>query len=329
MDSTASARPFPFLALPPELRNMIYRLVIVTGQCLSIRNMHLCEFKKSQYSGAYQSRSTYVAMDHQCDVQAEPGRWLADMIPSCLVKDKRFGPCMKTTYTLDKPQSIHTTTTAMLSLNKESRKEAASIFYGENAFYFAAMSSLVPFMKDRTVEARQYIRVLGLDLKVDHRDWYAILAENSRPASWNTAFSSLAELHLNIKQLNIRIDDSRSEILRDGLNLRSRSMLWLHKLSKLDNLEMLGVRYGVAQWKLDGRLGQCDTFEEEKSQTEQELWRFLAPKMLKKEADDHTPDALQNRRIWDSSDDFVCAHTTFTDLRLLGDFGSDSDSDDE
>lgn len=316
---------------------MIYRLVVVNGQRLTIQTMHLQDFEKSQDSGAYRSRSTYVATDHECHIPAEPGEWPAGSIRSCLVKHIRFGPCMKTTYTIDTPESYHTTTTTMLSLNKESREEVASIFYGENTFHFTAMSSLMPFMKDRTVETRKYIRSLWLTLTVDHRDWDAILTEYSRPASWNTAFSSLLKLpNVEIKQLYVQLDDTESEILRDGLNLRSRSMLWLHKLSKLENLEMLGVRYDIRQWKISWCWGRSHTFkpyhtvEQDNSQTEQELWRVLAPKMLKKEADDHTPDALQKRRIWDWSDTFTSVDT-YTDLTLLGDFGSssDSDSDDE
>lgn len=56
---------------------------------------------------------------------------------------------MKTTYTLGTPRSTETTTTTMLSLDKQSREEAASIFYGENTFHFTTMSTLTPFMKDR------------------------------------------------------------------------------------------------------------------------------------------------------------------------------------
>ena len=56
---------------------------------------------------------------------------------------------MKTTSTLGTPRSTETMTTTMLSLDKQSREEVASIFYGENTFHFTTMSTLTPFMKDR------------------------------------------------------------------------------------------------------------------------------------------------------------------------------------
>ena len=297
-----TASPFPFFKLPAELRDMIYRLVVVTGQRLEIKDMHLQEFKKSQENGTYRSRSTYLATDHVCG-DCWPEVWQSER---CMFKDIIFGR-MKTTYTLGTPHSIDTTTKTMLSLNKEFREEVAFIFYGGNTFHFTALSSLVPFMKDRTEETRKYIQRVWLTLTVDDRDWCAIFTEYGRPATWNTAFSSLVELsNVNIAKLCVEIDDRKANILMGGLNLRSRSMLWLHKLGKLQNLEMLGLEYDFGgpktrrqpqnPWGLSGPTGK-----QVKNETEQELWRFLAPKMLKKEADDHNADALQQRRIWDFS----------------------------
>lgn len=56
---------------------------------------------------------------------------------------------MKTTYTLGTPRSTETMATTMLSLDKQSRDEVASISYGENTFRFTTTSTLTPFMKDR------------------------------------------------------------------------------------------------------------------------------------------------------------------------------------
>ena len=310
MDSAANARPFPFFKLPAELRDNIYRLVIVTGQNLIIKDMHLDEFEESQENGSYQRRSTYLATDHVCDRSG----WLEDhhivgSVDSCSFRDPIF-PSRKTTYkvkisTFDFNPTTNTflpwdvnSTTKMLSVNKQSRSEAASIFYGENAFRFSTMSSLVPFMKDRMPETRNYIQSLHLILTVDDRDWDAVFAEYGRPATWNTTFSTLAELpQMNISKILIHVDDSKAKLLTDGIKLRSRSMLWLHKLSKVENLDMLGVEYCV-RYRNTRQLRV-------KSNTEEELWRFLAPRMLKREADDHSPDALQERRIWGDSDTFL------------------------
>lgn len=298
MDSAANARPFPFFKLPGEVRNEIYRLVIVTRRILLVQDMRLQEYEKSQSNGAHQSRSNYLATDHVCRSKD----WLKCQGEPCLLKNRTLGP-KKTTYTLGTRRPIDHTTTIMLSLNKQSREEVASIFYGENTFHFITMSSLIPFMKDRTVETRKYIQRLWLTLTVDDRYWDAIFTEYRRPAAWNTAFSALVKLpHLNLKKLCVVINDKRSNLLKHGLNLRSRSMLWLHKLSRLEDLEMLGLKYvWVKSRRQRDRLWEplITTDEEASTETEQDLWNFLAPKMLKKQTGDPSPDACQRRRVQD------------------------------
>lgn len=303
MDSVTSPAPFPFFKLPPEVRNIIYRLVVITETCLVVRDMHYWDFEKNKENGAYQSRSTYLAPDHICSFDS---RLLAPL-RSCLQKGKRFGPT-KTTYTLGTPHLINNTTAAMLSLDKQSREEVASIFYGENTFQFTTMSSLMPFMKDRTPETRRHLQRLWLTLVVDERSWDTIFAEQGRPAIWNTAFSSLLKLpQTNIRKLCIEIVDTGVKVNFDGPNLRARSMLWLHKLRRFGNLEMLGLKYTLGESKFWGRFPNlrgvfAPLIEEMNSATEQALWDFLAPKVLKKEAADHTPEGLQQRRIWDFSE---------------------------
>ena len=289
MDDETNLSPFPFFKLPAEIRNIIYRLVIVTEQTLCIRDMHLRDFKKHRAAGTCRSRSTYWATDHVCNYNHCPEHW----------KEAAFGP-IHTTYTLDKLDTacrIDTMTLTMLSLDRQSREEVAFLFYSGNTFHFTTINSLVPFLKDRTLETRKYIHRVQLILTVIKHNWDAVFLEHGRPAAWNTAFSSLLKLpSLNVKELCIRIDDTSANILVDGLNLRSRSMLWLHKLSRFGNLEMLGVEYAFEIWKRGEKqrnhLGvRCGVLEEVNSKTEEELWRFLAPKMLK------DPHAIQQGRI--------------------------------
>ncbi|CAF9936203.1 hypothetical protein IMSHALPRED_010496 [Imshaugia aleurites] len=303
MDNAAKVDSFPFFKLPAELRNTIYRLVLVTGRILLIRDMHLQEFAEIQENrtSTYQSRTTYLPTDHVCSLKA----WPLSTFKPCWMRDTGFGPT-KTTYTLDKPGSIDATTIAMLSLNKQSRDEVASIFYGDNTFHFASMSSLTPFMRDRTVETRKYIQCLQLTLTVDDLKWDVIFTEYGRPASWNTAFSALLKLsHMNVRKVCVIIDDRKAQLLADNLNLQSRSMLWLHKLGRLKNLETLGLKHDIGPWQECqqhvGYWGAPNSTKEEEgtTETEQELWNFLAPKMLKKETGNHSPDVLQRRRIRD------------------------------
>ena len=307
MDSMADARPFPFFKLPAELRNIIYGLVVITGRSLIVEDMHPNEFAKSQEDGTYQTRSTYLAKDHTCN----RNRW------SCGLNKFEYidSQPIRTTYKIGNPDYIYTTTAAMLSLNKQSRDEVAFLVYGGNTFHFITMSSLLPFMKDRTVETRKYIQRLRLTLTIDYRTWNAVCTEQGRSAAWNAAFSALVKLpHVNIKTLCVTVDDRIGAISERGLEIRARPMLWLRNLCKFENLDKLGVRHddkyvgrhGVNTWTLlewlvnDWRQSSPQE-EETNSQIEQELWQILAPKMLKRKADDHSPDALLDRRIWDFS----------------------------
>ena len=299
MGSMTDPNPFPFFKLPPEIRNMVYRLVVVTEEILSVRDMHRTEFRKSQEDGTYQSRSTYLAPDHECLL----GSFDLPSLGSRLQTDPA-----KTTYTLHNTDygitSMLTTTTSMLALDKRSRDEVAYIFYGENYFHFTTVSSLVPFMKDRTVETRRYVENLYLTLLVEDGSWRTVFAEYGKPAIWNTSFSSLLKLsHVNIRNLCFDLIDHVGLDFRS--DLRSRSMLWLHKLSRINNLNMLGLQYTPG---LKNILKQGGSFEDvlrkllgenEIEPAEEDLWRFLAPKMLKREADDHSPDALRKRRLCD------------------------------
>ena len=305
MDSVANASPFPFFKLPAELRNIIYRFVGITGRSLIVEDMHRKRFEKSQKNGTYQARSTYFTKDHVCK--------RSKYTSMCELKCIGARP-IRTTYKIGNPDSIDTTATAMLSLNKESRDEVASLFYGENTFHFVTMSSLLPFMKDRTVETRKYIQRLRLTLIIDYRTWNPVCTAEGTSAAWSSAFSALGKLPpLNIKTLCVTLDDRGSMLVR-GLDLRSRTLHWLRNLTNFKDLDKLGVRHDVKildryeanTWKYLGRQANhqrqsLNIHEEPDDLTEGELWRILAPKMLKKKADDHSPDALLDRRIWDFS----------------------------
>ena len=288
MDGVGSPSPFPFFKLPAEIRNMIYGLVVITDQCLDVRDMHRQEFGKSQKNGTYRSRSTYRALDHPCPCSRRFGTWAP----------------AKTTYTLDAQHADATMTTTMLSLDRKSREEVVYIFYGGNTFCFTTMSSLMPFMKDRRAESRKCIQNIWLRLVIDDLSWDPIFVERGTPAMWNTAFSSVLKLtHVNIKKLCIQVlEDTRLKLVYNDSSLRSRSMLWLRKLGRFENLEMLGLQHTelpspVFHYFRYGMLVDESVRGKIKTGSEDALWRFLAPRMLKKEADDHSPEALQRRRI--------------------------------
>ncbi|KAF6226344.1 hypothetical protein HO133_009210 [Letharia lupina] len=57
---------------------------------------------------------------------------------------------------------------ALLRTNKKVRREAHSIFYHENTFFFYSKSAVPPFLKDRTRESPANIKSIGSHLEIDH-----------------------------------------------------------------------------------------------------------------------------------------------------------------
>ena len=306
-----------FFRLPPEIRNLVYDYTVVRGRTLIIRDMLPQEWRRCR------ARSTFLATDHNCHSICWVVAISHDTIP-CPLRDRWNGP-MPSSYTLSQAllaaESIPglSTTLAMLSLDKRTREEVASIFYSENTFHFYSISSLLPFMKDRPEDTRKYIHRLQLTFTIDERNWYEHTDEHRRPAAWDTALSSLRALpHLNIKTLYLKIDDMRKGMLLRGLGLKlesSRSMHWLHTLSNLNNLDQFGLEYSCnplrerkknknenAKSKTPDDPPHVSKRVKGNNRTEEELWAFLAPRMLKKMSDDdgdeHNADALQKRRIW-------------------------------
>lgn len=195
----------------------------------------------------------------------------------------------------------------MLFVNRQVRLEAASVFYGVNTYLFSTMSSVIPFFKDRTPETRKFVHSIQLNLPIYRSDWYSITTAYNRPDTWKKAFAFLAKLlHLGLKTVCILINDENDNLYVDDSELETKHMQWLHQLSKITNLDKLSVTYTYRQWQWERypfhRYYGGDSLREEiDSQTEQEIWAFLAPKMLKMPGDD--VNALLERRIWDFEDD--------------------------
>jgi hypothetical protein len=304
-----------FLTLPAEVRNMIYHPTLVAEKPLEVQDLHLSDFKAKKKNGDCRLRSTYAAPDHASeDCPEAPGgssysvyspHWYS-RTQTCSFKDHNV-KFQKTSYTSKVPNYVNQLTVALLAVNHQIRLEAASIFYGINVFSFDTMSSVIPFLKDRTTETRKFVHSIQLNLPIYGSDWYSVTTAYNRPDTWKRVFASLAKLpHLSLKNVCIWIKDESSKMYVDDLELGTKHMKWLHQLSKINNLDKLGVAYTYGQWDREG--GDPFQFyyvqgaprEERNSQTEQELWEFLAPKMLKAPDD---LNALLERRIWDFEND--------------------------
>lgn len=277
-----------FLDLPAEIRNKIYRLSLITGRVLLIRDMFPPVYMARKKSGLRPLRSTYTAPDHVLGSSGDewPIAQCPPRLPLVSLKEK----FETTTYKLMGAAGPEGDAIKLLALSRQIRQEAGSIFYGENTFHFTTMSSLVPFFKDRMPDTRHYINSVQLALHILPEDWYPAFLERGRPQAWKRAFSALCKLpNLNIKQLCIRLDDSWSQMYTEGLCLHTPEMRWLHKLGEISSLDSLGVEY-ITRCAPAGLLIEGNVIQGE-------LWEFLAPKMLtKRNGEDHDAEALQYRR---------------------------------
>ena len=297
------------LSLPAELRNNIYRLCLATGRVLAIKDMHPDEFQARKEGGRCPWRSTYTAPDHCRDMcYSCPGTHFRR---HCSFTNPRTMYDL-TTYIPGNALALENTTIAILAVNHQLRQEAGSLFYGSNIFNFGTMSSLVPFLKDRAPDTRKYIKSLQLELHVYAMNWYPSFAEHGRPQAWKRAFTALKKLpYLQLNTLRIKLDDGHCQFYGEGLKTHTPQMRWLHRLAEISTLDSLGVQYFMrCQRFISGEWYRGVQWFEQPTQlrgphnardvrdTQEELWMFLAPRMLTRvEGNSHEAETLQHRRI--------------------------------
>lgn len=273
-----------FETLPPEVRNIIYRLTLVSNAALGIRSLNLCEYQRQLQVQAYQGRVAFRKADNG---------WLRYRL--CIAEGRN-----ETSHALGETSDEPVPSMAMLSLNNLTRKEAMSIFYGLNTFSFAEMDLLVPFMLDRTAAAVKVIESFKLQFCLSEN---GDCSHDNRIASYNTwvwAVSDLAQFEdLHLKRLVVDVEGRCCEIhFADGTpNLESPSTRWIPALrEQITGLDMLGINYACSQCTcIECSRGHAtsDTIDD----VEEDLWNMLAPHMLKKVDDNHYGSTLQHRRI--------------------------------
>lgn len=165
------------------------------------------------------------------------------------------------------------------------------------------MSALIPFLKDRSTQSLECLRSLVFDLHIESGKQQA-----RRQKAWTQAFQGLSQFpDLIIRKLDLYINDGEMGYVH-RLELNTKMMQWVHELgNNITTLDILGVHIGYEL------MGESPSDEEtaEDSTSQEDLWAFLAPKMLRKFGDEaHDAESLKKRRIRD-------------------DWGMDSDMDEE
>lgn len=281
---------FSFLELAAEIRIEIYRLVLVTR--VSIEDLHPEEYDRDKQLGRV-ARTSYKTKDHSEQSCARTYSFRFEE-PKCTFKLPEWKNA-KTSYGPHRYSWEKAPNLSLLAVSRQTRAEAIPVFYGENEFWFWSMSALIPFLKDRVKESLECLKSLRFRLQVESGK-----SQASRQKAWSQAFSDLSQFPLlSIKKLELHLNDGEMRYVHN-LKLNTKLMDWVHKLSNsITGLDMLGVEIS---YYFTGESPNDEQTAEESERVE-ELWAFMAPKMLSRiENEEHTPKALQKRRIrqdWD------------------------------
>ena len=265
--------PSGFLKLSAEIRNKIYHLTLVTGFVV-IQDLHPEEWQAEQEAG-HATRTSFKTKDHS----AEWCFWRLHNEMPCTLKTEQWKNA-KISYTLLKRCYLTLPTIGMLALNLQTRAEAVPIFYGRNEFCFRSMSAVLPFLEDRSDMSLQSMHHFHLEMEVDRAKY-----QKRRSEGWAQTFAGLRKMKLlSVHKLTVNINDPGYRYAWK-LKLDTKLQGWVHEMAKsITNLDMLGVVLDF-DISLHGR-------------TEELLWEFLAPKMLKNVGDGpHNAHSLLERRI--------------------------------
>lgn len=154
----------------------------------------------------------------------------------------------------------------------------------------------MPFLKDRTPETRPFITNIELYLTIQDESWrFPLSSESSKAGFWSQSFAELARLpYLSLEKVSLVLDDYHVSYYEQGLkpHLHRPELKWLHHMSNISSLHILGVQYISESYYDEYPDSLASGFVGD------ELWEFLAPKMLKNvDGEDHNAMGLQHRRL--------------------------------
>lgn len=227
-----STRPFfPFLQLPAEIRNQIYRLVLVSpGDDIVISDMdyriyHHLTLHTSRQVLRTPYRSFYTADDVTFTSPLRPDsdfitdEWTTYISPVC--------PFV--------PNNIVRNSSGLLRVSHQIRMESLPIFYGENTFYSCSEWALLPFLEDRPALGRTSIR---------HAKLYLIIAGDGlhfeRQECWIRNCKYMAQQLTGLESLSLKIVDFEGRLLRADKKYEKWWMGWIPAMMeiKVANLEV-------------------------------------------------------------------------------------------
>lgn len=265
------------------------------GGFLGVEDLHPEKWNEAKEAGRA-IRTSYKAKDHDGDMCSYETEYPTSK--RCTFKDEQWKNA-KISYTRQKRDcNYHLTppTIGMLALNRQTRAEAIPVFYGGNKFYFRSMSAILPFLQDRCQLSVQSMQNIHLVI-----DCGGGKSQTSRQEGWARTFAELPRFGpLNLRKLTMRIYDPDC-CYAWKLKLNTKKQRWVHEMAKnITNLDMLGVTF---DFSIMGEMTPNENARED-SRTAEQLWEFLAPKMLKKIGHEpHDARSLLKRRIRDDLDE--------------------------
>ncbi|KAG7006598.1 calcium channel YVC1 [Physcia stellaris] len=268
-------RPFfPFLQLPPEVRNIIYRLVLVNNSSMiPVADMNYEKYHRTTVDSKRDFRRTsYWSLTHddeELELPTNPnGDWTGMNkttygTPSCACHPGR---------------SIVHESYGLLRLNSQIRAEALPIFYAENGFNFCGEWATVPFLQDRTQLARDSIRTA--------RFFYILAADghhSERQKRWIQNCKYIAANLPHLESLILTVMDFEGMLLGVDEKYKKKWMKWVPALMQIRNLKTLDVQIEISEtihyFAIDG-----DAIFDLLGAAEEKLLAVLRPKMLREEA---------------------------------------------
>lgn len=258
-----------FLSLPGEVRNIIYRHALVAKD-----NVHILDMPPDQFTTTKRSTKRFREL-YQTAKSGCPSN--AYFRCSCSGKQRlchlhRSAPdFFKTIYTGDADHNSDLSP-ALLRTNREIRREAQSIFYQENTFFFYSMSTLIPFLKDRTTDSLANIKNIGFHLEIDR-----YVERNPVYLDWVCTFREVGRMAgLNLQNLSLKVEARRYAPSYGGW-WATTGLDWVHSAAKIGGLQELRIEFDLGRKRKSRNVEWMLGVE---GMNAAWLWCWLAPRML-------------------------------------------------
>ena len=260
---------------------------------MTVQDLHPEEWQAEEEAG-HATRTSYKTKDHTgtgCSYVFENEKPCTLYNESGTLCNEQWKNA-KVSYKLERSSYLTAPTIGMLALNRQTRVEAVPVFYGGNEICFLSMSAILPFLEDRSELSLQSMCSFRFEMEVDRLKY-----QKRRSEGWARIFAEFPKFgSLKLQKLTVWVNDPECRYAWK-LKLDTKLQRWVHELAKnITNLDMLGVTF---DFSIMGELTPNENVKED-SPTEELLWEFLAPKMLKKVGDEpHDAHSLLKRRIRD------------------------------